>query len=90
MQSSYSFSTTSVLLNKLETVGVNYGVLEWFHAYLTGRTQTVDGVQTCPLTISNGVPHGPIIGLFLFTLYINIIISPDQNFNVRFATTTRL
>lgn len=54
--------------------------------YLYDRIQAISSkdLRSSPFTLYTGVPQGPILGPFLFTLYKNSIISATQNFNVYF------
>lgn len=54
--------------------------------YLYDRIQAVSSkdFRSSPFTFHTGVPQGPILGPFLFTLYTNSIISATQNCNVYF------
>ena len=45
--------------------------LEWFHLYLTNRTQAVvignilsDGYKSAPMPLTYGIPQGSVLGLF--------------------------
>ena len=50
--------------------------LEWFHSYLTNRTQAVvignilsDGCKSAPMPLTSGIPQGSVLGPILFMLY---------------------
>ena len=74
----------SLLLTKLEHVGVRGHSLEWFNSYLTNRYQFVyiNGILSEQDMIKCGVPQGSILGPLLFLIYIN-----DLSNITDFATT---
>ncbi|CAG4940655.1 unnamed protein product [Colias eurytheme] len=71
----------SLLIKKLESVGIRGLALDWFSSYLTNRKQYVkiDGIASEVLPIKFGVPQGSILGPTLFTLYINEIVNLPLN-----------
>ena len=68
----------SVLLKKLENLGVRGHALEWFRSYFENRRQRVffKGVNSATLEdILWGVLQGSILGVLLFPIYVNDIHS---------------
>ena len=65
----------TMLLAKLQALGVSHASLHWFKSYLSERLQCVRiGAETSSLKgISHGVPQGSILGPALFTIYLNDI-----------------
>ena len=62
-----------LLLKKLSKYGFNDTELQWFTNYLNERTQvvTINGKMSNTKLIDKGVPRGSILGLLLFTIFIN-------------------
>ena len=65
-----------VLPSKLSLFGVHGVPLEWLRSYLSGRSQyvSVNGTTSSILPILKGVPHGSVLRLLLFLIYINYLV----------------
>ena len=66
-----------LLLEKLSILGLEEEVVQWFHSYLSGRSQSVfiDGCLSPPEDIHFGVPQGSILGPLMYIIFTNEI--PD-------------
>ena len=62
-----------ILLSKLDHYGIRDNALKLLTSYLMNRKQFVkrNGTQSKNGNICCGVPQGSILGLLLFTIYIN-------------------
>ena len=63
----------SVILAKLERLGIRGVALEWFQSYLSERKQHVE-YDNCLSELHNitvGVPQGSLLGVIFFQLHIN-------------------
>ena len=63
----------SLLINKLQALGVNGVNFDWFASYLDSRQQQVfyNGELSATQSITTGVPQGSALGPFLFLVYVN-------------------
>ena len=70
---SKAFYLCIIMLDKLNSLGMNRSAVQWFRSYLTMRTQSVctNGVSSEPQPISSGVHQGNVLGSLLFYQYIN-------------------
>ena len=61
------------MLQKLKAIGLCDDTVNWSHLYLTDQTFLVS-IKNKHSSISKnlcGVPHGSILGLLLFLIYVN-------------------
>jgi hypothetical protein len=80
----------SILLKKLQKLGVSGTALNWFACYLNARTQRVDvnSHMSDLLNITCGVFQGSILGPILFLCYINDIFNATDLATFLFADDT--
>jgi hypothetical protein len=62
-----------ILIGRLNSIGFSNDCLAWFTNYFADRFQCVksQGLLSGPRAVSMGVPQGSILGLTLFSVYIN-------------------
>lgn len=63
----------SILIKRLENIGIRGRILEWFKNYLKQRSMIVriNGKNSEVREVSRGIPQGSILGPILYTIYVN-------------------
>ena len=82
----------NLLLQKLDRLGVSKDSINWFHSYLSGRTQYVrlGDVSSSLAPISQGVPQGSILGPLLFNIYTNDFHNCHNSLHSQYADDTAI
>ena len=83
----------SILLAKLEHIGIRDVALNLISSYLSKRKQLVDinGSKSNFLDVTIGVPQGSILGPLLFLIYINDLVQSTSIVNfIMFADDTSM
>ena len=91
MHKAFDTVNHTLLLNKLNHLGINGKERAWFTSYLTDRRQLAmyNGTLSKPQAVISGVLQGSILGPVLFTININDLHSHIQNAQVlRYADDT--
>ena len=73
LQKAFDTLDHGVLLEKMKYFSFRASVIKWFESYLSNRKflVSIDNVFSEAGTLKYGVPHGSILGRFLFLLYVN-------------------
>ena len=73
LQKAFDTVDHTILLMKLEALGLNDSAVQWFRSYLLDRQQLVDvaGTFSSQTNIVCDVPQGSILGPILFLIYVN-------------------
>jgi len=81
LQKAFDTVNHDILLMKLQSIGLNTDIVNWFQSYLSGRLQTINisGASSTPREITCGVPQGSILGPLLFLIYVNDMSTVVKN-----------
>jgi hypothetical protein len=90
LRKAFDVCSHSILLAKLEKMGIKDISLKWFKNYRSGRSQRVEinGVLSESLNLDISVMQGSILGPILFLCYINDFWLATSLFSVLFADDT--
>ena len=83
----------SIIITKLQSLGIGGKLIKWIYSFLCGREQIVivNGEKSNKVLVKSGVPQGSVIGPLIFILMIGDIDSDIKySFLSSFADDTRL
>jgi len=92
LQKAFDSVNHDILLMKLQSIGINTDIVNWFQSYLSGRLQTINisGASSTPREITCGVPQGFILGPLLFFIYVNDMSAVVKNKLLLYADDTAI
>ena len=93
LQKAFDTVQHELLLNKLAHYGIRGLENDWVKSYLTNRQQfvSINGHNSTKVMMKHGMPHGSVLGPFLFLIYINHLHKAIKYCTVRhFAHDTNL
>ena len=83
----------SILIKKLQNIGIGGNLLRWIKAFLSNRKQevVVNGFKSFIFTVLSGVPQGSVLGPILFIIFINDIADSIKHSTIKcFADDSRV
>ena len=92
-QKAFDTVNHTILIDKINSIGIKENNIIWLKSYLTNRKQVViaNGFASMEGTITCGVPQGATLGPLLFLIYINDINKSFGNSKIKlFADDTVL
>ena len=90
LQKAFDTVNHSILIMKLEAIGLHSDAVRWFTSYLSDRHQVVDvlGTMSSEASISCGVPQCSNLGPLLFLIYVNDMAAVVRNKILLYADDT--